>query len=36
MSVIHLSKIIFEQAKKYGDREELFTRNDDTKTWNPI
>jgi len=36
MSIPHLSKVIFEQANKYGDREALFTRDETTKTWNPI
>jgi Long-chain acyl-CoA synthetases (AMP-forming) len=36
MSIPHFSKIIFRQAEKYKDRNVLFTRNDETKTWNPI
>ncbi|MTK52394.1 long-chain fatty acid--CoA ligase [Paludibacter sp.] len=36
MSIPHFSKIIFRQAEKYQDRNVFFTRDNETKTWNPI
>ncbi len=36
MSIPHFSKIIFQQAEKYQDRDVFFTRDNETKTWNPI
>lgn len=36
MSASHFSRIIYEQAKKYGDRTVFYTRDDQQQTWNPI
>jgi long-chain acyl-CoA synthetase len=36
MSIPHFSKIIFEQAVKYGDRPVLYTRDEEKPLWSPI
>ena len=36
MSAPHFSTIIFRQAEKYQDRSVFFTRNDETRSWNPV
>jgi long-chain acyl-CoA synthetase len=36
MPNIHFSSILFEQAKKYGERPAFFTRNNTTGTWEPL
>ena len=33
---VHLSHLVFIQAKKYGDRPAMYFRDDNTKTWLPI
>lgn len=33
---VHLSHLVFTQAKKYGDRPAMYFRDDNTKTWLPI
>lgn len=35
-SIPHLSKLIFNQAEKFGDRDFIFSRNDDTSLWEPV
>jgi long-chain acyl-CoA synthetase len=36
MSAPHFSKIIFQQAQKHQDRAVFFTRNEESKSWNPV
>ena len=36
MPVTHFSTLLFEQAKKYGERPALFSRDEKTKIWEPL
>lgn len=35
-TIPHLSKLIFYQAEKFGDRDFVFSRNDETAVWEPV
>lgn len=35
-TIPHLSKLMFNQAEKFGDRNFVFSRNDNTSEWEPV
>ncbi|MCQ2350710.1 MAG: long-chain fatty acid--CoA ligase [Paludibacteraceae bacterium] len=34
--ILHLNKIIFQQAEKFGQRAFIYHKNDDTNVWEPV